>query len=401
MINHYSQAGRNVNTQTTPLQGMNNISSGVYAAAAASAATRELLLSSVSESVKIRSMATNVVSEIKVIKTTDVMSMGISKSYETAPVPGKPTILVTVSQIDIKDIPEEAVMDLNYIGLYLMPGVGIGMATVTTDGFYANKPAIALASQTVILQAVEDVCRAANTVPILLISISIKQGTYSKTPADTKAGVVYGGSISGAGYIVDLVSDIDIIENIFRDLKMQHADGVRNAILVPGFKNEKYLKELKIPVASPVICNNYLGPAIDFSTFLGMEAVLIAGNVGKLIRLAGGVMVSSSRIADSKKEVISTHLALSGGQSSQIRAVLAANNMNEILRLLSKWGLLQKVMASAALEVENHMKERINGNMKFGVVMISDEFGVVLKTSGADEIIMKVSREQFSLSTKR
>lgn len=394
MINHASQMVRSVNTP--------NYSSGICAAAAASAATKEILLSSSSKEISIRSLNDNSLSTIKVVKSSDVMSMGVSVSYETAPMPGLPVILVTVSQIEITDIPEEAVLDLNYTGLYMMPGVGIGMATVTTDGFYANKPAICKDSQELIMRAVEDVCRAADTVPILLISISIKQGTYIKTMMDAKAGVVYGGSICGSGYIVDLVSDIDIVENIFNDLRQQHTRGVRNAILFPGSKNEKYLQnQLKIQVTEKIICNNHIGAALDLAGYVGMESVLIAGNVGKLIRLASGVMVTSSRIADSKKEVIATHLALSGGQSSHIRAVLAANNINEILRLLNKWGLMQNVMASISKEVENHLRERIGGNMRFAVVMFSDEYGIVLKTSQAEDIVMRVSREQFSLATKR
>ncbi|MCR4833702.1 MAG: cobalt-precorrin-5B (C(1))-methyltransferase [Butyrivibrio sp.] len=394
MINHTSQMVRSINTP--------NYSSGICAAAAASAATKELLLSSSSKEVCIRSLSDNSISNINVIKSSDVMSMGVSVSYETAQMSGLPVILVTVSQIDIKDIPEEAVMDLHYVGLYMMPGVGIGMATVTTDGFYSNKPAISRESQELIMRAVADVCRAADTVPILLISISIKQGTYNKTMMDTKAGVVYGGSIWGSGYIVDLVSDIDIVENIFMDMKRQHALGVRNAILFPGFKNEKYLQnQFKIQVIEKINCNNYLGAALDLASYVGMESVLIAGNAGKLIRLASGVMVTSSRIADSKKEVIATHLALCGGQSSQLRAVLEANNINEILRLLTKWGLMKNVMASISGEVEKQLRERIDSNMKYAVVMFSDEYGVVLKTSLAEEIVMKVSREQFSLATKR
>lgn len=392
MINHTSQMVRGINSP--------NYSSGICAAAAASAATKELLLSSSSKEICIRSLSDNSISYLSVIKSSDVMSIGVSVSYETAPMPGLPVILVTVSQIEINDIPEEAVMDLNYVGLYMMPGVGIGMATVTTEGFYNNKPAISKQSQELIMRAVADVCRAADTVPILLISISIKQGTYTKTAMDTKAGVVYGGSIWGAGYIVDLVSDIDIVENIFRDMKRQHTIGVRNAILFPGFKNEKYLQtQFKIQVTEKINCNNYLGAALDLAAYVGMDSVLIAGNVGKLIRLASGVMVTSSRIADSKKEVIATHLALCGGQYSQLRAVLGANNINEILRLLVKWGLMKNVMASISQEVEKHLKERIGGNMKYAVVMFSDEYGVVLKTSMAEDIVMKVTREQFSLST--
>lgn len=65
-----------------------------------------------------------------------------------------------------------------------------------------------------------------------------------------------------------------------------------------------------------VKCSNFVGEAIDIAVTHHFEQVLLVGHVGKLVKLAGGIMNTHSRYADCRTELFCAHAACAGGHGS-------------------------------------------------------------------------------------
>ena len=53
-----------------------------------------------------------------------------------------------------------------------------------------------------------------------------------------------------------------------------------------------------------VKCSNFIGASIDMAADLGFEEMLLTGHIGKLVKLAGGIMNTHSREADCRMELL-------------------------------------------------------------------------------------------------
>ena len=68
-----------------------------------------------------------------------------------------------------------------------------------------------------------------------------------------------------------------------------------------------------------VKCSNYIGESIDHAVRLGMKGILLIGHVGKLIKVAAGVMNTHSRQADCRMEVFASHAAMAGADPETVK----------------------------------------------------------------------------------
>ena len=88
----------------------------------------------------------------------------------------------------------------------------------------------------------------------------------------------------------------------------------RRLILAPGNYGLDYLAANypalhEIPV---VKISNFIGEALDMAAAEHFAEVLLVGHVGKLVKLAGGIMNTHSHTADGRAEVFCAHAALCG-----------------------------------------------------------------------------------------
>lgn len=162
----------------------------------------------------------------------------------------------------------------------------------------------------------------------------------------------------------------------------------RRILAVPGNYGQRYVEQQLGLRGVPVVeVSNYIGEAIDLAVSYGATDFLLVGNVGKLVKLAAGIMNTHSRVADGRWEIFAAHLALCGGTRAQVAAMRKATTTEEMLTRLEKMGLRVPVMASIMGEIEAHMAHRIRGQMNFGVIVYSERFGRVGETAGAARLL--------------
>ena len=164
----------------------------------------------------------------------------------------------------------------------------------------------------------------------------------------------------------------------------------RRILAVPGNYGQRYVEQQLGLRGVPVVeVSNYIGEAIDLAVSYGATDFLLVGNVGKLVKLAAGIMNTHSRVADGRWEIFAAHLALCGGTRAQVAAMREATTTEEMLTRLQEMGLRVPVMASIMGEIEAHMAHRIRGQMDFGVIVYSERFGRVGETAGAARLLEK------------
>ena len=168
----------------------------------------------------------------------------------------------------------------------------------------------------------------------------------------------------------------------------------RRILAVPGNYGQRYVEQQLGLRGVPVVeVSNYIGEAIDLAVSYGATDFLLVGNVGKLVKLAAGIMNTHSRVADGRWEIFAAHLALCGGTRAQVAAMREATTTEEMLTRLEEMGLRAPVMASIMGEIEAHMAHRIRGQMDFGVIVYSERFGRVGETAGAERLLVRAQMQ--------
>ena len=120
---------------------------------------------------------------------------------------------------------------------------------------------------------------------------------------------------------------------------------------------------------------------------LGFADVLLVGHIGKLAKLAGGVMNTHSRYADCRTELLCAHAAVCGASQKTCAALLDAATTDACIALLDEAGLRAPVLDSLLRAVERHLVRRAAGAYRVGAVLFSNEYGLLGRTASAAEML--------------
>ena len=200
-------------------------------------------------------------------------------------------------------------------------------------------------------------------------------------------GIVGGISVLGTSGIVEPMSEKAIIATIVKDMDMRFAEGSRTLVVVPGNYGTKHAES--IPCVDPedvVKCSNYIGDMLDHAVNIGADIILI-GNIGKLVKLAGGIMNTHSKNADSRMEILSAYTALAGGSIELVRDIMKCISTDDALETIQREGLVEKVSELLMERIDFHMRHRTGGAIRTSAIMFSTEFGLLGKTKDADDML--------------
>lgn len=276
------------------------------------------------------------------------------------------------------------------------PGVSVdggeGVGRVTKPGLDQPVGAAAInrVPRRMISEAVQAVCEAAGYDGGLAVTVSVPGGAQAaKRTFNPQLGVEGGVSILGTSGIVEPMSDRALADTVALKLRQAAALGARRVILTPGnygadFIRAQGLNRLGVPV---VKCSNFIGDALDEAGFRGFEDVLLVGHIGKLVKLAGGVMNTHSRWADCRGELFCAHAALAGAGRAVCAELMEAATADACVAILDREGLRQPVLDSLLTAVQRRLDRRAAGAFQAGAVLFSNEYGPLGRTVGAAAVL--------------
>ncbi len=187
-------------------------------------------------------------------------------------------------------------------------GKGIGVVTKKGLSVEVGKAAINPVPMKMILEEIKKVKGSSS----VKITISAPQGEeIAKKTFNPRLGIVGGISIIGTSGIVEPMSDEGWKKSLSLELQMKKELGMEKVIFVPGNHGETFIKEkLELDMKYVVRTSNFIGYMLKEAERIGYKKILMAGHIGKFIKLSAGIFNTHSKIADGRSEILVSNLAL-------------------------------------------------------------------------------------------
>ena len=280
-------------------------------------------------------------------------------------------------------------------GVTLDGGEGVGRVTRTGLEQAVGDAAINKVPRQMIREGVEDVCRAAGYTGGLSVIISIPGGAeLAQKTFNPRLGIVGGISVLGTSGIVEPMSEEALIQTIRVDIKMQLSGGRSYLVLVPGNYGLDFLEDYEPEVLKrSVKYSNFLGEAIDAAVEFGAKGILLVGHIGKLVKLAAGIMNTHSRNADARMDILTAHAAVLGADQETAARLMDCITTDEALDILKEKGLLDPVMKRLMERMEFYVDHRSGKSLERGILTFSLEQGVLGESTDVRRLITCVKAE--------
>ncbi len=285
--------------------------------------------------------------------------------------------------------------DASALPVELCGGPGVGRVTKPGLEQPVGEAAINRVPRNMIAEAVRAAYRESASAPLapgerVVVTVSCPEGEEkAKKTFNPKLGIVGGLSILGTEGIVRPMSRRALIETIVTDVKFHLTE--RDCLLaVPGSYGLHFLEDhFGLGAADPVVMSNFVGETLDAAVQYGAKGVLLAGHLGKFVKLAGGIMNTHSREADCRLELLAIHAFQVGAPRELVTAVLKAGLTTEAVRLLKEAGYLKATSESLLSAMERAVESRVRGETEIGILVYTLEDGVLAESRNARDLMRR------------
>lgn len=318
----------------------------------------------------------------EITMTKNVVSCAIEKDAGDDPDVTKGTLIfATVAR---KDTP----------GVEIDGGTGIGRVTKRGLDQPVGNAAINSVPRNMIRENVEEVMRLMDYSGGLSIIISAPEGeALAKKTFNPRLGILGGISILGTTGIVEPMSEKALVETIRVELRQRRVSGKEYALLTPGNYGSDFItRELGLNMNIAVQVSNFIGDGLDICRELGFRGVLLVGHIGKLVKIAGGMLNTHSRYGDCRMEILGAYAAAAGTSAQAVREILECVTCDDAVRLLREKKTDAETLARVTEKVRSHLEHRA-APVETGVLIFSKEYGILGKSPNADALLKKIAEE--------
>lgn len=280
---------------------------------------------------------------------------------------------------------------------------GQGVGRVTKPGLEQPEGAAAINSvpRKMITEAVLSELEAACQETGIKIIISVPGGEeIAKKTFNPRLGIEGGISILGTSGIIEPMSEKALMDAIYIEMKQKKAQsGINSEMLLisPGNYGRNFAKDTwGIDLEQGLKCSNFIGEILDMALMLGFGKILFIGHIGKLVKVAAGIMNTHSRVADARMETLCSCAVLAGCNIETARNILLCTTTDEAVFLLKENGILNKTMDIMLGRIVSNMRHRTENKIEIEVIIFSNQAGV-LAVSGRAMDFIKLIKEQTIL----
>lgn len=274
---------------------------------------------------------------------------------------------------------------------------GIGVGRVTKPGLDqpVGNAAINHVPREMIAKEVLEVCDLMDYKGNLQVIISVPEGeAIAKQTFNPRLGIVGGISILGTSGIVEPMSNQALLDTIRVELNQRRAEDFDYVAVAPGNYGLDFMKKAYgYDLDKSVKCSNFIGVTIDMAVECGFTRMLLTGHIGKLIKVAGGIMNTHSKEADCRMELLSAFAIHEGAGADVAAKILDCVATEEAVRLLREAGKQQEVMDYAMERIMFYLNKRAGGRMQIDCIMYDNTFGELAKSKEADRWFTLLERD--------
>ena len=309
-------------------------------------------------------------------------------------------VYAKVAYVDVKDeyvdVKEEGYEIPNVQRIIIEGGSGVGRVTRPGLDQPIGNAAINHVPREMIKKEVLEVCRTMDYNGSLRVEISAPEGEkLCERTFNPKLGIVGGISILGTSGIVEPMSSQALLDTILLQLRQRRESGFDYVAISPGNYGLDFMKKAYgYDLEKSVKCSNFIGATIDMAVELGFKKMLITGHIGKMIKVAGGIMNTHSKEADCRMELLAAFSVKEQVDYPQVEKILKCVTTQEAILILKESGKLQRIMDKVAERICYYMEGRSEGRMKIDCILYANEFGELAKSKGAEEWFTLLGQEQ-------
>lgn len=270
-------------------------------------------------------------------------------------------------------------------GLSIVGGIGVGRVTQPGLACAVGDWAINPVPRRMITEALQAACRLCGYTGGLCLTLSIPEGQrLARKTFNPRLGIVGGLSILGTSGIVDPMSEQALVDTIHTEMDSRRAAGQTHLLAFFGNYGVDFSRDhLGVDVSQRVTISNYVGETLDYAAYKGFSDVLVIGHIGKLVKVAQGIMNTHSHYADGRTTLLALEAVFAGASRQLARQIYDSLTTDEAVRLLKEQNLLEPVMAAVCEKIEAYMDQRTHGEVPTAAVVFSNAYGVLGLTSRA------------------
>ena len=280
------------------------------------------------------------------------------------------------------------------------PGIAIdggqGVGRVTKRGLDQPVGAAAINSvpRRMIRENLEEVCKVLDYHGGLKTLISVPDGErLAKKTFNPRLGIVGGISILGTTGIVEPMSEKALLDTIRVELRQRKENGAKYVLLTPGNYGSEFIRtQIGIDPSLAVQASNFIGDTIDMCRELGFRGALLIGHVGKLVKIAGGMLNTHSKYGDCRMEILAAHAGAAGAAPEVLEEILGCVACDDVLRILGEHGGYETAMRRITQSVQFHLQHR-SEEMEIGTILFSKEYGLLGQTPNAQTLLHHILEE--------
>ena len=268
-------------------------------------------------------------------------------------------------------------------------GEGVGRVTLPGLEQPVGTAAINATPRAMIERAVRDVCEAEGFSGNMAVTISVPEGAaLAAKTFNPHLGIEGGISILGTTGIVEPRSLAALRDSIELEIRQHAALGAHGIVLTPGNYGEQFIADhFRLHGVPVVVISNFVGDALDCCAREGFTHVLVVGHIGKLVKVAGGIMDTHSRTADCRAEILAAHAAMAGAGQGVVRDVMSSITTAAALGAIEAAGVGAAVRASLAEALDDRLARRAAGACEVAAVVFDAERRELFRTAGAGKVI--------------
>lgn len=274
-------------------------------------------------------------------------------------------------------------------GILIDGGIGVGRVTKLGLDQPVGAAAINSVPRKMIRENLEEVCRTLDYQGGFSVIISVPDGEMlAGRTFNPRLGITGGISILGTSGIVEPMSEQALIDTIRLELKQRRLSGAEFALLTPGNYGKDFaVKHYGLPDELPVMTSNFIGDTLDLCKEMGFRDVLLIGHIGKLVKLAGGMLNTHSRYGDCRMEIMTAHAAAAGLPEKRSEEMLNCATCDDALRILQEEGLMRQTLERIMLRIAANLNCRTGGDPAVEVIMFSNVYGTITETEGSEKLL--------------
>lgn len=272
-------------------------------------------------------------------------------------------------------------------------GEGVGLVTKKGLNQPVGEYAINSTPRKMIIEELTKLSKQYNYNKGYNVTIFAPEGKeIAKRTFNSNLGIIGGISIIGTTGIVEPQSLQALVDTIKVEINMHNTNCQKRLVLTFGNYGQDFITENNYKILSKyeqVKISNFVGDTLDLLYPTEIEEVILVGHIGKVVKLAGGIMNTHSKFGDCRVEIFSAYSSYHGASHETIQKLMHSATTDACIDILDEINLRDIVMKSIIEKASQHLQKRVDSKIQIGLIAFSNTHGLLKISDIAQELLDK------------